>query len=70
MRRGGGKAAGRKTVKLTIPIPAELATRLYGIALDQGCGKAELAVRLLDQGCRRYDADRRIRAGLAGPEAA
>lgn len=56
-----GKPKGRPSVKLTVPIDVELDTRLYGLAKSLGCGKAELAARLIDQGLRRYGEDRRLR---------
>jgi hypothetical protein len=65
MARKAAKPADRTGVKLTLTISAELATRLYGLARSQGCGKAELAARLLEQGCRRFGQDKALRAMAA-----
>jgi hypothetical protein len=60
MPRKSTRPATGKTVRLDIPIPAELATRLYGISALAGIRKSALVVRLLDQGLRRYRADREM----------
>lgn len=60
--RKAGKANGGGFKKFTLRISGELDYRLSSIAMQQGCTKADLALRFIESGTEPYGVNDELRA--------